>query len=148
MRFFSSLLLLCLTLVLSLSKGLGLAYYCLNKTYIQTELCEQKDLPRTANKCNGKCHLRKILSDSPTAHLGEAKKPAPASENYLNLVNLFETLEELIGLGLDWGRPTCCQHFQALQWSKKIPIGIYQPRDKAAPLRAGALSSILDPPKV
>jgi hypothetical protein len=41
-------------------QGLIYTYYSLNKNYIVANLCENKDTVEL--KCNGKCHLGKILS--------------------------------------------------------------------------------------
>ena len=44
----------------AMHQGLIYTYYALNKNYIATNLCENKD--RVELKCDGKCHLGKILS--------------------------------------------------------------------------------------
>ncbi|WP_237717920.1 hypothetical protein [Pontibacter sp. BAB1700] len=46
-------------LVQPLSKQGILLVYQLNKTYIASELCENRFIP--GSECNGKCHLRKEL---------------------------------------------------------------------------------------
>lgn len=41
-------------------QGLIYGYYVLNKEYITDYFCENKDTPEL--KCNGKCHLKDLLS--------------------------------------------------------------------------------------
>jgi len=45
--------------VQTIHQGLIYAYYAIHKDYISQELCENKDQPEL--KCNGKCHLTKVL---------------------------------------------------------------------------------------
>ena len=44
----------------SLYKGLVYTYYVCNKAYIIEQLCENKAKP--ALKCDGKCHLKKVMN--------------------------------------------------------------------------------------
>jgi hypothetical protein len=53
------------------SKALILFDYCLNKKYIATVLCENRNRPQM--HCNGKCHLRKEMKKD-DEHQGNEKQ--------------------------------------------------------------------------
>ena len=57
-----SFLLILLTLCSGFTKFYFYVGYELNKTYISTTLCENKDKPEL--QCNGKCYLKKKISQA------------------------------------------------------------------------------------
>jgi len=67
-------------------QGLVYAYYVTNKTYIVEQLCENKDKPEL--KCDGKCHLRKVLAIQTEAETPENTPYLPSWEE-LKLPTLF-----------------------------------------------------------
>lgn len=68
--------------VQTIHQGLIYTYFTLNKAYIVQHLCENKATPEL--KCNGKCHLKEVLSiaskekhseQAPVPNLEEIKVP-------------------------------------------------------------------------
>lgn len=59
-------------------QGLIYAYYIANKDYIKSQLCENKGEPEL--KCDGKCHLKKVLSVSKKKNTSEPQPFLPSLE--------------------------------------------------------------------
>lgn len=60
MRQLLALLFIIIIGVQTIHQGLIYTYYSLNKAYITQHFCENKAKPSL--KCNGKCHLKEVLS--------------------------------------------------------------------------------------
>jgi len=71
MKAFGSLLLAFIIFFSSMSRGVVVADYLLNKDYIAKVLCVNRDKPEM--KCNGKCHLAKQLKKQDVAE-GQTEK--------------------------------------------------------------------------
>lgn len=75
-------------------QGLIYAYFVTNKAYIVENLCENKDVPEL--KCDGKCHLRQVLSINQKESTPE-QPPVPQLEEIKPLVLYCERLmDELV----------------------------------------------------
>ena len=72
LKFFSVILLLCLIASQTFSNFFIIADYYLNRSYISTNLCENKSKP--AMHCKGKCFLMKQLQEQ------QRKEQAPQSK--------------------------------------------------------------------
>lgn len=83
---FINIVWLLLLVVQSLYQGLVYAYYVSNKAYIIEQLCENKAQPEL--KCDGKCHLRKVLQVEPAPESSEPTPYLPSWEE-LKLPILF-----------------------------------------------------------
>lgn len=82
MRQLLALLFIIIVGVQTVHQGLIYTYYTLNKAYITQHFCENKATP--ALECNGKCHLKEVLSiaskekkteQAPLSNLEELKAP-------------------------------------------------------------------------
>lgn len=77
--------------VQTIHQGLIYAYYIMNKDYIIKKLCINKATPKM--KCDGKCHLRDVLSirqkEAPSNKL-----PIPNLEEIKVPVLYFQSLEQ------------------------------------------------------
>lgn len=71
-------------------QGLIYAYYAINKDYIKKQLCENKDQP--ALKCDGKCHLKKVLAISKNISVEEPQPFLPSLEEIKMPVLFFQAL--------------------------------------------------------
>lgn len=77
--------------VQSIHQGLIYTYYTLNKTYIAQRLCENKATP--ALKCNGKCHLKELLSIA-TKEKKSEQAPISTLEELKVPILFFQALKE------------------------------------------------------
>lgn len=82
MRQLLALLFIIIIGVQTVHQGLIYTYYILNKAYITQHFCKNKARPTL--KCNGKCHLKEVLSiatkekkseQTPLSNLEEIKVP-------------------------------------------------------------------------
>ncbi len=71
MKAFGGVILAFIILFSSMSRGVVVADYLLNKDYIAKVLCVNRDKPEM--KCNGKCHLAKQLKKQDAAE-GQTEK--------------------------------------------------------------------------
>lgn len=85
--------------VQAIHQGLIYAYFITNKAYIVENLCENKDVPEL--KCDGKCHLRQVLSinkkeptseQPPVPQLEEIKSPVLYCEKLMDQLNLSHSI--------------------------------------------------------
>lgn len=91
----SKLLTILLVLIISVQaahQGLIYAYYVLNKEYIAQNLCENKDVP--ALKCDGKCHLKHVLSINKKDSTPE-QPPIPNLEDIKTPLLFFQTVRTI-----------------------------------------------------
>lgn len=71
-------------------QGLIYAYYAINKDYIKKQLCENKDQPEL--KCDGKCHLKKVLAISKNNTIEEPQPFLPSLEEIKMPVLFFQAI--------------------------------------------------------
>jgi len=76
--------------VQSFYQGLIYTYYVLNKDYIVAELCENKAKP--ALKCDGKCHLKKVLQVSKELNSSEQQPFLPSLEEIKPPILFYEQI--------------------------------------------------------
>ncbi|BDS09373.1 hypothetical protein [Aureispira anguillae] len=71
-------------------QGLIYTYYIANKDYIKSQLCENRALPEL--KCDGKCHLKKVLNISKTKQSQEPQPFLPSLEEIKTPVLFYQTI--------------------------------------------------------
>lgn len=91
MRQLVALLFIIIIGVQSVHQGLIYTYYTLNKPYIVQNFCENKAAP--ALKCDGKCHLKEILSIA-TKEKHSEQGPIPTLEEIKAPILFFQALKE------------------------------------------------------
>lgn len=74
--------------VQSFYQGLIYTYYVLNKDYIVAQLCENKTKPEL--RCDGKCHLKKVLQVSKKTSTSESQPFLPSLEEIKPPVLFYE----------------------------------------------------------
>jgi hypothetical protein len=83
MKTITAILLSAILMFCSMGKtGMVISYY-INKTYIAKVLCENKEVPQM--QCNGKCQLKKQLSEADT----QQEKEPVSVEKLLLLLQLL-----------------------------------------------------------
>ncbi|MFK7798535.1 MAG: hypothetical protein AB8E82_13870 [Aureispira sp.] len=78
----------------SLYKGLVYTYYVCNKAYIIEQLCENKAQP--ALKCEGKCHLKKVMNVHRASTETKQQPYLPNLEEVKLPPLFFQTVEPLL----------------------------------------------------
>jgi len=91
MRQLLALLFILMIGVQTVHQGLIYAYYTLNKTYIVEHFCANKNTPEL--KCEGKCHLKEVLSIV-TKEKKSEQTPIPNLEEIKVPILFFQALEE------------------------------------------------------
>lgn len=91
MRQLVALLFIIIIGVQTIHQGLIYTYYTLNKAYIVEHLCENKARPKL--KCNGKCHLKEVLSIATKEQKSE-QAPIPNLEEIKVPILFFEALKK------------------------------------------------------
>lgn len=82
--------------VQSLYKGLVYTYYVCNKAYIIEQLCENKATP--ALKCDGKCHLKKVMNVKVASSEDGQQPYLPLLEEVKSPPLFFQSLKPLLAL--------------------------------------------------
>lgn len=77
--------------VQTIHQGLIYTYYTLNKAYITQHFCENKAKPSL--KCNGKCHLKEVLSIASKEKKSE-QSPIPNLEEIKVPILFFQAIEQ------------------------------------------------------
>lgn len=85
--------------VQTVHQGLIYAYYIANKDFIAQTHCENKSKPEL--KCDGKCHLRKVLSVSKKEPIQEQQPFLPSFEELKNPFLFFQPINKA-SLGATW----------------------------------------------
>lgn len=98
MRQFLALLFIVIIGVQTIHQGLIYTYYTLNKVYIVQHFCENKVTPEL--KCNGKCHLKKVLSIA-TKEKNTKQIPIPNLEEIKVPILFFQALEETHSISIN-----------------------------------------------
>lgn len=80
--------------VQSLYKGLVYTYYVCNKAYIIEQLCENKAQP--ALKCDGKCHLKKVMKVESNTSESKQQPYLPSLEEVKLPPLFFQSIEPLL----------------------------------------------------
>lgn len=91
MRQLLALLFIIIIGVQTVHQGLIYTYFTLNKAYIVQNICENKASPEL--KCNGKCHLKEVLSIA-TKEKKSEQAPVPNLEEIKVPVLFFQNLEQ------------------------------------------------------
>ena len=86
MRLLSSILLILLYSLGLFRGGLPHAFYQLSQDYIVENLCENRDRPEL--KCNGKCFLMKLTSESASHKDESGKSPLPVEIESVEMAHL------------------------------------------------------------
>lgn len=97
----------------ALYQGLIYGYYVLNKTYIKDNFCENKAKPELA--CDGKCHLKKMLSVSEKTTEAPEQLPSLPSLDELKLPTLFYQSQQFLVLQSYWCITTLNSPLAALE---------------------------------
>lgn len=101
MRQLLALLFIIIIGVQTVHQGLIYTYYTLNKAYIVQHFCKNKATP--VLKCNGKCHLKEVLSIASKEPHSE-QTPVPNLEEIKVPILFFQALKEPKTNTLKWER--------------------------------------------
>ncbi|WP_052598179.1 hypothetical protein [Aureispira sp. CCB-QB1] len=91
MRQLLALLFIIIIGVQTVHQGLIYTYFTLNKDYIIQHLCENRNTP--VLECNGKCHLKEVLSIAQKENHTDQQHPMPNLEELKVPVLFFQAIQ-------------------------------------------------------